>query len=114
MKKTLAVLLAGILCAGMLAACGSSAPTSDQSSPAEAGTAAEAGAGEGRTFTVGFDAEYPPYGYMDENGEYTDVDFTKWFHDLYRPSLRPYDPRETELITRFCTRADKDFENRKK
>ena len=26
------------------------------------------------TFTVGFDAEYPPYGYMDENGEYTGFD----------------------------------------
>ena len=29
---------------------------------------------EGKTFTVGFDAEYPPYGYMDENGEYTGFD----------------------------------------
>lgn len=75
MKKTLAVLLAGILCAGMLAACGSSASTSNQSSPAEAGTAAEAGAGEGRTFTVGFDAEYPPYGFKDEgSGDYTGFD----------------------------------------
>ena len=26
------------------------------------------------TFTVGFDAEYPPYGYMDDNGEYTGFD----------------------------------------
>ena len=26
------------------------------------------------TFVVGFDAEYPPYGYMDENGEYTGFD----------------------------------------
>lgn len=29
---------------------------------------------EDRTFTVGFDAEYPPYGYMDENGDYTGFD----------------------------------------
>ena len=29
---------------------------------------------EKTTFTVGFDAEYPPYGYMDENGEYTGFD----------------------------------------
>lgn len=28
----------------------------------------------GKTFTVGFDAEYPPYGYMDDNGEYTGFD----------------------------------------
>ena len=27
-----------------------------------------------KTFTVGFDAEYPPYGYMDENGDYTGFD----------------------------------------
>ncbi|MCC8066838.1 MAG: amino acid ABC transporter substrate-binding protein [Clostridiales bacterium] len=29
---------------------------------------------ERTTFTVGFDAEYPPYGYMDEDGEYTGFD----------------------------------------
>lgn len=29
---------------------------------------------ENNTFTVGFDAEFPPYGYMDENGEYTGFD----------------------------------------
>lgn len=29
---------------------------------------------ESKTFTVGFDAEYPPYGYMDENGDYTGFD----------------------------------------
>ena len=28
----------------------------------------------GDTFTVGFDAEYPPYGYMDDDGEYTGFD----------------------------------------
>ncbi len=33
------------------------------------------GCGDKRdTFTVGFDAEYPPYGYMDENGQYTGFD----------------------------------------
>ena len=39
-------------------------------------------------------------------------DFTKWFHDLYRPNHRPYDPHETELIKYFCTLADKEFEKR--
>ncbi|MCD7817461.1 MAG: amino acid ABC transporter substrate-binding protein [Lachnospiraceae bacterium] len=29
---------------------------------------------ERTTFTVGFDAEYPPYGYMDDDGEYTGFD----------------------------------------
>ena len=29
---------------------------------------------EGRTFTVGFDAEFPPYGYKDNSGEYVGFD----------------------------------------
>lgn len=33
-------------------------------------------------------------------------DFDKWFHDLYRPSLHPYNPNEIALIKRFCTLAD--------
>ena len=32
------------------------------------------GAKEANTFTVGFDAEFPPYGYMDENGDYVGFD----------------------------------------
>ena len=42
------------------------------------------------------------------------IDFTKWFHDLYRPSYKPYDPKETELIKKFCTLADRDFKKGKK
>lgn len=30
--------------------------------------------GKKKTFTVGFDSEFPPYGYVDENGEYTGFD----------------------------------------
>lgn len=52
-KKLLCVLLAAGLAAA-LTGCG--------------------GKKEGKTFTVGFDAEYPPYGYMDEKGEYTGFD----------------------------------------
>ena len=44
------------------------------------------------------------------SGEMTDVDFTKWFHDLYRPNHRPYDPNEIALIKRFAAYADADFE----
>ncbi len=88
MKKLLALLMA----AGMMlsvAACGSdngsAAVTSSKAeAPAEtaaetagetaAASAGENGTAEGRTFTVGFDAEYPPYGYKDESGEYTGFD----------------------------------------
>lgn len=41
--------------------------------------------------------------------KYRDFDFTKWFHDLYRPSHNPYNPKEIELIKRFCAMADADF-----
>ncbi len=43
-----------------------------------------------------------------ERGEEFDV--TKWQHDLFRPSLRPYDPREIELIKKLNKRADERFE----
>ena len=42
-----------------------------------------------------------------ESGEKTDVDFTLWFHDLYRPNHRPYDPREIDVIREFCDLADR-------
>ncbi|MBQ7190700.1 MAG: alpha/beta fold hydrolase [Kiritimatiellae bacterium] len=31
---------------------------------------------------------------------------TKWFHDLFRPSLRPYDPEEIEIIKRINAQMD--------
>ena len=63
-------------------------------------------------FVAGKYQTYEPYEghwqwYNDD--KHADIDFTKWFHDLYRPSHRPYDPRETELISRLCALADKDF-----
>ncbi len=42
--------------------------------------------------------------YEEEGKNY---DFTKWQHDLFRPNLRPYDPREIELIEHFNKLADK-------
>ena len=53
-NKWLVCVLAAAMTAGMLTGCGSKS--------------------EDKTFTVGFDAEYPPYGYMDDNGEYTGFD----------------------------------------
>ena len=57
MKKLIAVMTVLCLCAALLAGCGaasSSAPASEAASGAEA-----------TTFTVGFDAAFPPYGYLD-------------------------------------------------
>lgn len=53
-RKTISVILCGMVAVSLL------------------GTVVTAG--ETKTFTVGFDAEYPPYGYMGEDGEYTGFD----------------------------------------
>lgn len=81
MKKTLALLLCGVMSMALLTGCGNdSAPASNTDETTEGAEASDEGAGEvqtsgeTRTFTVGFDAEYPPYGYMDDNGEYTGFD----------------------------------------
>ena len=42
----------------------------------------------------------------EDSDKQVDFDFTKWQHDLYRPNLRPYDPKETELIRRYNELAD--------
>ena len=69
MKKKLALILAGTAMAAMvLAGCGEK----NNASGEDAKTAESVE--DKKTFTVGFDAEYPPYGYMDENGEYTGFD----------------------------------------
>lgn len=53
MKKIVAVLSVLVLALGMLTGCAGK---------------------EEKTFTVGFDAEFPPYGYRDDNGEYVGFD----------------------------------------
>lgn len=80
MKKALALLLCGVMSMALLTGCGSDSAAETNTDVAETaeeseGTGeTEAAAGERTTFTVGFDAEYPPYGYMDDNGEYTGFD----------------------------------------
>lgn len=71
MKKTLAMLLCGAMTMALLAGCGK---TADDASATTSDADAAAATTERTTFVVGFDAEYPPYGYMDDNGEYTGFD----------------------------------------
>ena len=87
MKKGLALCMAAVLAMGcLLTGCGSSdtgAKSTTESAAAStekvgtetAGTEAAGTetAGTGKTFTVGFDASFPPYGYQ-ENGEYVGFD----------------------------------------
>ncbi len=89
MKKKLAVLLAvsmvAVLAVLAMTGCGGSGDAdkkdagddtkqqvSDDANKDD--TDKKGDAGDKKTFTVGFDAEYPPYGYMDDNGEYTGFD----------------------------------------
>lgn len=60
-------------------------------------------------FVAGLYQTYEPWGSMwadYENGTNTNIDFTKWQHDLFRPSHKPYDPKEIEIIKKFCALAD--------
>ena len=41
-----------------------------------------------------------------ESGKGKNYKITKWFHDLFRPSLRPYDPAEIEIIKHVNHQAD--------
>lgn len=85
MKKLLAIALSTVLVFS-LAACGDSKKEDTDNKAAESteaadnGAAAEDGAADkeaennNKEFTVGFDAEYPPYGFLGDDGEYTGFD----------------------------------------
>lgn len=52
---------------------------------------------------------YEPWEHMWNDiakGRGESYDMSKWFHDLLRPSLRPYDPRETNVICRINAEMD--------
>ena len=59
-----------------LSACGNSASAPAASAPAASSSAAASAAGSTArtTFTVGFDAEYPPYGFKADDGSYVGFD----------------------------------------
>ena len=58
-KKIVAILLAVLMLTMLMSGC--QKPAADDADTA-------------RTFTVGFDAEFPPYGYIDDNGDYDGFD----------------------------------------
>jgi len=77
MKKILTIALTLCLLATALAGCGSSAPAvpDPTSAPTEAPAEATAEpAAEGGKLIVGFDAEFPPFGYIAEDGSYDGFD----------------------------------------
>ena len=71
-KKMVSILTAAFCASALLAGCGFA--DTAKTSASSAGAASSSADGT-TTFTVGFDAEYPPYGYMDdETGDYTGFD----------------------------------------
>ncbi|MCR5419683.1 MAG: amino acid ABC transporter substrate-binding protein [Lachnospiraceae bacterium] len=72
MKKISVILMATMMSVFMITGCAASS----QKQAAGAGTNSKS---DRSTFTVGFDAEFPPYGYMDDKGEYVgfDLDLAK-------------------------------------
>jgi len=71
MKKLLAVLLCSVMMTAMLTGSGG-----DDGSSKGAVSVPSTSEEDRTTFTVGFDAEFPPYGYMDDNGEYVGFDLS--------------------------------------
>ena len=83
MKKTISILLAVLMvltCAFALASCGgktTETPTEAGNTPADTGTSTDgepAPAAEGQKLIVGFDAEFPPFGFVAEDGSYDGFD----------------------------------------
>ena len=73
-KKMLTVLLAAAMTVS-LAGCGSKDADKTDNASVQNTENAKSDNGSDRTqFVVGFDAEFPPYGYMDEDGDYTGFD----------------------------------------
>lgn len=87
-KKLLSAVLCMSMAAALLTGCGKKedtpapAETQDQDAGNETPEDAQepetegSSTGERTTLTVGFDAEFPPYGYKDESGEYVGVDLS--------------------------------------
>ena len=75
MKKRLAMILALMMAStALMAGCGGqedSAGSSEDSGSASEETATFEEKQEGDTFTVGFDQNFPPMGFVGDDGEYT-------------------------------------------
>ena len=100
-KKMVSILTAAFCVSALLAGCGSA--DTAKTSASSAGAASSSADGT-TTFTVGFDAEYPPYGYMDdETGDYTgfDLELAEAVCEIYGWKLVKtpinWDAKDTEL-----------------
>ena len=65
-------------------------------------------------FVAGKYQTYEPWESMWRKVEkgYRGYEMTKWFHDLFRPSLRPYDPEEIDIIRHVNAQMDAEREGK--
>lgn len=119
MKKRLVSMMTVAAMAIFLTACGNSpAPAETTAAPAETAPAAaetqaaeteaaesEAEATESGTFIVGFDQDFPPMGFLGDDGEYTGFDLelaqevAKRLGLTYQPQPIAWDTKDMELET---------------
>lgn len=119
MKKRLVSMMTVAAMAIFLTACGNSpAPAETTTAPAETAPAAtetqaaeteaaesEAEATESGTFIVGFDQDFPPMGFLGDDGEYTGFDLelaqevAKRLGLTYQPQPIAWDAKDMELET---------------
>ena len=69
MKKFLTLALTAVMALSLLTACGSKNDTAD-----DTGDAQDAQGGETQKLIVGFDAEFPPFGFIAADGTYDGFD----------------------------------------
>ena len=76
MKKLFAIAVSAAMLLSFAAGCNTTSTNTNTSSSSEKKVAATSDEPktDRTTFTVGFDAEFPPYGYQDDNGEYVGFD----------------------------------------
>ena len=105
MKKLLALMLAMVM-ALSLVACGK--PAENDNSANDNNTNTDGDATATRTFVMGIDAEYPPFSYLGEDGQYTgfDVEVCKAVCDLLGWDLQVFgvnwDQKLVQLDAKEC------------
>lgn len=105
MKKLIALMLAMVM-ALSLVACGK--PAENDSSANDNNTNTDGDAAATRTFVMGVDAEYPPFSYLGEDGQYTgfDVEVCKAVCDLLGWDLQVFgvnwDQKLVQLDAKEC------------
>ncbi|MDO4565752.1 MAG: amino acid ABC transporter substrate-binding protein [Oscillospiraceae bacterium] len=107
MKRFLSIILSLALMLTLFAACSSAADATEDSSEAEGAvetaTAEASLLGEDGVFVVGFDQDFPPYGYVGDDGEFTgfDIECAKVLAERlgWEISLQPidWDAKDFEL-----------------